>query len=229
MQTILYFCDKINVVIFMNYLLTFLEGFASFISPCILPLVPIYISYFMGLEENASKVKKALLNSIAFVFGSSIIFILIAILATSLGSWIAGNMIYFKIAFAIILIFCGLDYMELIKISMPNINVSFKFNVGKLNLIKSFIFGILFTISHTPCTGVFLATALALVANEQSILKGIVLMLLYSIGLGIPFIASALLIEKAKKVFEFIKKHYKMFKIISGMILILSAIYLLIS
>ena len=89
------------------------------------------------------------------------------------------------------------------------------------------LFGILFSISWTPCIGTFLSSALLLIAKEQDILKGIILMLLYSIGLGIPFIISAILIEKLKNVFDFIKKHYDVIKRISGVILIIAGIYMI--
>ena len=96
-----------------------------------------------------------------------------------------------------------------------------------MNFIKSFIFGILFSISWTPCIGTFLSSALLLVASSQNILKGIVLMLLYSIGLGIPFIISVILIDKLKTMFNIIKKHYNIIKIISGIILIIMGIYII--
>ena len=88
-------------------------------------------------------------------------------------------------------------------------------------------FGILFSISWTPCIGTFLSSALLLIAKEQDILKGIIMMLLYSIGLGIPFIVSAILIEKLRNVFDFIKKHYDVIKRISGVILIGAGIYMM--
>ena len=97
-----------------------------------------------------------------------------------------------------------------------------------MNIFRSFLFGILFSISHAPCVGAFLSSALMLIVKEQDIIKGLILMSLYSIGLGIPFILSALLIEKSKVVFNFIKKHYNVVKAISGALLIISGIYLII-
>ncbi len=211
----------------MKYLLTFLEGLASFISPCILPLVPIYISYFMGADETSSKTKKAFINSLFFVLGSSLIFILMALLASTLGIWIAEYDFIIKVVFGFLLILLGFDYIGIIKIKIPNLSSNINYKLNNLNIFRSFIFGILFSISHTPCTGAFLAGALALITKEQDIFKGVLLMVLYSIGLGIPFIISVLLIEKAKNVFNFIKKHYKIIKIASGIILIVTGIYLI--
>ena len=210
----------------MEYLLTFLEGFASFISPCILPLVPVYISYFMGSQAE-NKISKTLINSIFFVLGSSIIFILLAVLASTFGILVAENIKIIKTTFAILLIFLGLDYIGIIRIKWPIISSKLSFDTRDLNILKSFVFGIFFSISHTPCTGAFLASAILLIVKEQNLAKGVFLMSLYALGLGLPFIISALIIEKMKTIFNFIKKHYLVFKIISGVILIVTGLYLL--
>ena len=211
----------------MNYLLTFLEGFASFISPCILPLVPMYISYFSGAQK--SDTKKALVNSILFVLGFTIIFILMAIFASTIGIFINDNIKSIKIIFGILMILLGLIYMDLIKVTGIN-SLSLKkgFDVSNLNPIRSFLFGIFFSVSHIPCVGVFLGSALMLVSSEQDILKGVILMLLYSLGIGIPFIISAILVEKLKTTFDFIKRNFKVVKTISGIMLILAGLYFII-
>ena len=209
----------------MDYVFTFLEGIASFISPCILPMLPVYISYFLG--EDNKKTSKAVINSIGFVLGFTIIFLFLSIFASKFGGIISGNIKYFKILFGIIIILLGLNYMELIKIKFLNKIKSANKKSKDLNFIKSIIFGMLFSISWTPCIGTFLSSALLLIARNQDMVKGIVLMLLYSIGLGIPFIVSAALLEKLKEVFDFIKKHYDIVKKISGLILIIMGIYMI--
>ena len=93
--------------------------------------------------------------------------------------------------------------------------------------LKSVLFGIIFSISWTPCIGTFLSSALLLIAKEQEIVKGIILMLLYSIGLGIPFILSVILIEKLKSIFDFIKKNYGVIKKISGVVLMIMGVYII--
>lgn len=209
----------------MDYVFTFLEGIASFISPCILPMLPVYISYFLG--EDNKKTSKAVINSIGFVLGFTIIFLFLSIFASKFGGIISGNIKYFKILFGIIIILLGLNYMELIKIKFLNKIKSANKKSKDLNFIKSIIFGMLFSISWTPCIGTFLSSALLLIARNQDMVKGIVLMLLYSIGLGIPFIVSAALLEKLKEVFDFIKKHYDIVKKISGAILIIMGLYMI--
>ena len=209
----------------MEYLLTFLEGLASFISPCLLPMLPIYVSYFMGEEETGKK--KAIINSIGFVLGFTLVFLVLSIFASTVGHFISSYTKYIKIIFGIIIIILGLNYMEIFKLKILNKTKGIKLKDKKLNFVKACLFGILFSVSWTPCIGTFLSSALLLIAKEQELLKGILLMLLYSIGLGIPFIISVLLIEKLKEVFDFIKKNYKKVKIISGLILIVMGIYMI--
>lgn len=202
----------------MEYIVTFLEGIASFISPCVLPLLPIYISYFAGQEYN--KKHKALINSTGFVIGFSIVFVLLGVLASSFVSIILKYQNIIKILFGIIIILFGLNMMETIRI--PFLNKSFKPIIKKkeFNFISSIIFGILFSIGWTPCVGAFLGSALMMASTEGETLKGTILLVFYSIGLGIPFIISSILIEKLKKLFSWIKEHYKLINTISGLFLI---------
>ncbi len=209
----------------MEYVFTFIEGIASFISPCLLPMLPIYISYFIG--EDDKKTSKAVTNSIGFVVGFSLVFLLLSIFASSLGGLISGYIKYIKIIFGIIIILLGLNYMEILNLKVINKSNVINGDTKDLNFIKSILFGIFFSISWTPCIGTFLSSALLLIAREQDFFKGIILMLLYSIGLGIPFIVSVILIEKLKNTFNFIKKHYNKIKIISGIILIIMGIYII--
>lgn len=210
----------------MDYILIFLEGIASFISPCLLPMVPIYISYFIGEDDNNNK--KAILNSVGFVLGFTIIFLILSIFASSLGTILSVNIKYIKIFFGIVIILFGLNYMGVLKIGFLNKSKVKNMDTKNLNFFKAILFGMLFSISWTPCIGTFLSSALLLIAKGQDVFKGIIMMLLYSIGLGIPFIISALLIEKLKKVFNFIKKHYDIIKKISAIILIIAGMYMII-
>ncbi len=209
----------------MDYVFTFLEGIASFISPCMLPMIPIYVSYFIGEEEEKSK--KKIVNSIGFVLGFTIVFLLLSIFASKLGSLLINGTKYIKIVFGILIILLGANYIGILKIKILNRTKGINIKNKEFNFFKAILFGILFSISWTPCIGTFLSSALLLVASNQDMLKGIILMLLYSIGLGIPFIISAILIDKLKSMFDIIKKHYNIIKIISGIILIVMGIYII--
>lgn len=207
----------------MEYLFTFLEGIASFISPCLLPMLPIYISYFIGEEEKKSS--KKIINALGFVLGFTLVFLILSIFASSLGMIISENIRYIKIVFGVIIIFLGLNYMEAINIKFLNKTKVIDADKKNLNFLKAILFGAIFSISWTPCIGTFLSSALLLVAKHQDMLKGILLMLVYSVGLGIPFVVSVALIEKLKQVFNVIKKNYNIIKKVSGVILIVIGIY----
>ena len=209
----------------MEFLFTFLEGIASFISPCVLPMLPIYISYFAGKED--SKTSRALLNSIGFVIGNTIIFILFAIIASYAGALALGIQKYIKILFGVVIIILRLNYMGILKIKFLNKENRIKKKIHDFTFFKTILFGMMFSISWTPCIGSFLGSALLLIANKQNILQGILLMLVYSIGFGIPFIISAVLIEKLKNFYNLIKKNYKIIKIISGVLLIVMGVYVI--
>ena len=153
----------------MEYLFTFLEGIASFISPCLLPMVPIYIAYFVGKEEE--KTSKSLFNAIGFVLGFTTVFLLLAVFASQLGRLVSSNMRYIKILLGIVIILFGLNYIELLNIKFMNKIKIVNTNIENLNFVKSFLFGILFSVSWTPCIGTFLSSALLLIAKRARITK----------------------------------------------------------
>ena len=209
----------------MNYLLTFLEGIASFISPCILPMIPIYISYVMGKEE--SKTGKTVVNALGFVLGFTVSFVILSVVASLLGSILSEYIQYMKVFFGFLIIVLGFNYMEIFHIPFLNKTKGINANLKNANFIKTFLFGLIFSISWTPCVGSFLSSALMLIAKEQNIGKGMILIVIYSLGLGIPFIISAVLANQLKDTFEFVKRHYTAVKRISGMILICMGIYVI--
>lgn len=206
----------------MNYIILFLEGIITFISPCILPMLPIYISYFMGNSEDGNS-NKALINSIGFVIGFSVVFTLLGAAAGTFGSFLRQYMNIFNLIAGILLVIFGLSYMEVINISFlkRSFGLKDKTNLNNLNIISALLFGMIFAIGWTPCVGTFLGSALMLAANSQHSLEGVFMLLTYSLGLGIPFILSALLIDSLKGTFNFIKRNYKVINFISGALLII--------
>ena len=202
----------------MQYVITFLEGIISFISPCMLPMLPIYISYFAGSEN---KKHKTFLKSLAFVFGFTVTFTLLGLFAGTLGSFLTS---YRNIIAGLLVIIFGLSYLEIIKLPFfKGINHSAKID----SIFSAFIFGVIYSVSLTPCVGAFLGSALMLASSAGGALKGTLLLLAYSLGLGIPFILSAVLIDKLKTTFTFIKKHYKAISIASGIFLIVLGILIM--
>lgn len=202
----------------MEYFITFIEGIASFISPCVLPVIPVYISYF---ATESKSMKKTLCNSLGFVCGFSIIFILLGVFAGSFGRLIHQYANYINILFGLFLIIIGLNYIGVIFLRFLNNSKGINQEKKNLNFITSVLFGIIFSLSWTPCVGAFLSSALLLASTMGSVIKGAILLLIYSMGLAIPFLITSLFLEKMKKTFDFIKKHYFIINKISGSILLL--------
>ncbi|MDU5110591.1 MAG: cytochrome c biogenesis protein CcdA, partial [Clostridium sp.] len=150
----------------MNYILLFLEGILTFISPCILPMVPIYVSYFMG-KDSDNKKNRALINSLGFVLGFSIIFVLLGVGASALGLSLNKYIRELNIFSGIIMIFMGLNYLGILKINILQRTFKLKNKVDKnnVNLASSILFGMIFSIGWTPCVGPFLGSALMMATN----------------------------------------------------------------
>jgi len=208
----------------MDFLIILIEGFASFLSPCVLPMLPMYVSYFAGQDKD---LKKTILNSFAFVLGFTIIFVLLGIFAGTLGKLITANGRYINIIFGIIIILFGMNYIGILNIKVLNQSKGIKKNTDKLSFFSAILFGMVFSICWTPCVGVFLSSALMMSATSENILKGGFMLFIYSIGLGIPFILTSIFLERLKNTFDCIKKHYNMINKIAGIILIFSGIKLM--
>ena len=204
----------------MDYLISFLEGIITFISPCLLPMLPVYISYFAGQDNNSNK-KATVINAIGFVLGFTIIFVLLGAFAGTLGSFLKEYSTTVNIVSGIIVILFGLNFMEVIRIPFLNINHQLNMQTANIGFLSSVLFGVIFSIGWTPCVGAFLGSALMLAASRGESLKGILMLLSFSLGLGIPFIVSAILIDQLKSTFSFIKKNYKTINLISGGLLII--------
>lgn len=210
----------------MEYFLLFLEGIITFISPCILPLLPLYISYFAGgNEKNDGGVNSnTLVNSLGFVLGFTIIFTLLGTFAGTFGNFIRGQSNTINIIGGLVVVIFGINYIGVIKIPFLERSLRINHEIKNLKFLSSMIFGMIFAIGWTPCVGTFLGAALMIAVNSQDILKGTLMLLIYSIGLGIPFIICAILIDSLKDTFKFIKRNYKVINMISGVILVIIGI-----
>ena len=205
----------------MQYLISFLEGIITFISPCLLPMLPIYISYFAG--GNTKNTKKTLSCAFGFVLGFTIVFIALGALAGTLGSLLKEYQTIVNIISGGIVILFGLNYLGILNLNLFRHN-GHNFNTDHLNFFSSVLFGFIFSIGWTPCVGAFLGSALMLASQQGKVLTGILMLLSYSLGLGIPFILSAVLIQKLKTAFDFIKRNYHIINKISGILLLLVGI-----
>ena len=208
----------------MQYFIAFLEGIITFISPCLLPMLPVYVSYFAGSKDTS--IAKTLKNALAFVLGFTTVFVAMGALAGTVGHFLSQYQIAVNIITGLVVVFFGLNFLGVFKL---NIFKGINNNIDKDNLgfFSSLLFGIVFSIGWTPCVGAFLGSALMLASQQGQVLTGVIMLLLYSLGLGIPFVLSAVLIDKLKSTFNFIKKNYKTINIVSGAILILVGVLMM--
>lgn len=201
----------------MQYVITFLEGIISFISPCMLPMLPIYVSYFAGGDKK----RNPLYNAIAFVLGFTVVFLLFGLFAGTIGAFFTKYQTAVNIVSGIIVILFGLNYLNIIHIPFFH---SRHHQSEIKGVFSAFLFGLIFSISHTPCIGAFLGSAIMMASGSGTAVRGLLLLLTYSLGMGIPFLISAVLIDKLKTLFNAIKSHYRVINIICGIFLILVGI-----
>ena len=201
----------------MQYMISFLEGVVTFISPCLLPMLPIYISYFAGGAERSTG--KTLTCASGFVLGFTAVFVAMGALAGTVGSFLIRYQTIVNLVLGGIVIAFGLNYLGVLNL---NIFRGMKGGVktADMNFWSAFVFGVVFSVGWTPCVGVFLGSALMLASQQGSAMVGTLMLLSYSLGLGVPFLLSAVLIDQLKGAFTFIKKNYGIINRVCGGLLI---------
>jgi cytochrome c-type biogenesis protein len=211
------------------WITTFIEGVITFTSPCLLPMIPIYIFYLTGsLAGNDVKESRTLVtNSLGFIIGFTIIFTIMGVSATLIGTILKENSAILRKISAIIMIVFGLNFTGILSLSFLNFEESIHFEFNKLSFFSSILFGTVFALSWTPCVGPILSIVLMFAASLDKVLKGGILLLVYSLGLALPFFLTALLFEKSKMLINVLKKNQKIVNIVSGIILILGGILIL--
>lgn len=199
----------------MQYLITFSEGIVSFVSPCMLPLLPLYISYF---SRHANKKTTALLNVLCFIAGFTSVFCLLGFFAGGIGELLHEFHSTIDLICGVVIILLGLDFLGIIHLPVLGGGHSSQEITGKFS---AFVLGVMFSISHAPCLSAWLGTALATASASGAVGTGVLLLLVYSLGLAVPFIISAFLLDRLGGLFEAINKHYRKINLICGMLLIL--------
>lgn len=217
----------------MGYILLFLEGIITFISPCLLPLLPVYISFFAGTDTCSKKKSRTLINATGFVLGFTVIFVTLGAFAGIIGQFLLTYGTILNIITGLIVVLFGLKYLGI----LPKMNASHGKMHTQLQRIGTpgkplsfptvFVFGAVLSISWIPCTGVFLGAALLRASQQGAMAEGMFMLFVFSMGLGLPFIACALLIDKLKGAFDFIKRHYRVVNIMSGCLLVLVGVLMM--
>lgn len=201
----------------MPYLILFLEGIITFISPCLLPMLPIYVSYFAGGGQRS--LGKTLKNAAGFVLGFTLAFMAMGALAGTIGSFLKANQTAVNVISGLIVILFGLNYLGVLKLNLFR-GGGVRVDPRNLGFFSALVFGLVFSVGWTPCVGPFLASALVLASQQGHVVEGMGMLLTYSLGLGVPFLLSALLIDQLKSAFNWIKAHYTLINRVSGGLLI---------
>ena len=201
----------------MQYMISFLEGIVTFISPCLLPMLPIYISYFAGGSERSTG--KTLRCAFGFVLGFTAVFVAMGALSGTLGSFLVRYQTIVNLVLGGIVILFGLNYLGVLNLNLFK-GMKGQVKTADMNFLSAFLFGIVFSVGWTPCVGVFLGSALMLASQQGSALVGTMMLLCYSAGLGVPFLVSAVLIDQLKGAFSFIKRNYAVVNKICGSLLV---------
>lgn len=200
----------------MQYIISFLEGIITFISPCLLPMIPVYLTYFAGGGERSTA--KTLKGAFGFVAGFTLVFVAMGALAGTLGGFLIKHQQAVNIVCGLVVIFFGLNFMGLLQFNIFKGGKGFGGTGG--GFWQSAVFGMVFSVGWTPCVGAFLGSALVMASQQGQALKGMLMLLCYSLGLGIPFILSAVLIDQLKTAFDFIKRNYNVINRICGALLV---------
>jgi cytochrome c-type biogenesis protein len=211
----------------VGYITAFLGGVLSFLSPCVLPLIPSYVSYITGISyedfkhgDKALIRKLTIINSSVFVAGFSTVFVLLGVSSSVIGAFFAYYYDYIRIIGGIIIIFFGLYVMGLIKIPFLMAEHRVHLKSRPKGYLGSFLIGLTFGAGWTPCIGPILGSILLIASTSGSALQGFYLLLVYSAGLAIPFVTTAVLINSFLSHFSSIQKYMRIIMILSGLLLI---------
>lgn len=210
-------------------------GVISFLSPCVLPLIPSYVAFITGIsleelsqEENLRQVRiKVIANSLMFILGFSLVFIALGASATFVGKFLARNIRWFEIIGGVLVIFLGLHFAGILRLKFLDREKKIHLKKKPLGYLGTCLVGIAFGAGWTPCVGPILGAILTMAATTQNILKGIVLLTFYSAGLGLPFFLSAIILHKFFEYFKTIRKYFRIISIAGGVLLIIVGILLI--
>jgi cytochrome c-type biogenesis protein len=213
----------------VTFATAFLAGLISFLSPCVLPLVPGYISLISGLSveelQSSEQARRGGLgpivgSSIAFVLGFSAVFVTLGASASAVGKFLLLNKpLFYRIAGAIIVLF-GLHLTGLLKISFLYREKRFHGTPRRLGLLGPFLIGLAFAFGWTPCIGPILGTVLTLAATRERITEGVNLLAVYSAGLGVPFLLTAIGINGFLRFYQRFRRHLRLVEVFSGILLL---------
>jgi cytochrome c-type biogenesis protein len=220
----------------VSLIAAFVAGVLSFISPCVLPLVPGYLSFISGVSLDSMRTapagvavpaaaspaagRQVFFASLAFVLGFSVVFISLGAAASTLGGLLMERLTLLGKIAGVLLIIFGLHTMGLLKISWLYKEKRIQTSTKPAGLAGAFVVGLAFAFGWTPCIGPILGTILALAADEGTLQRGVVLLGVYSLGLGVPFLLTSLMVNQFFKAFAKIRRHYRMIEVTAGVLMV---------
>ena len=212
----------------------FVAGLVSFLSPCVLPLVPGYVSLISGagVEELQSQetrlFRKVMLNSVAFIMGFSVVFITLGAISTEVGQLLARYKSILSQVAGVVIILFGLHLTGVFRINALYADKRLHNVKGSSTVFGAFVIGFAFAFGWTPCVGPILAVILGFAAEQDSVAKGILLLTIYSLGLAVPFLLTSLLMERFLKFYSRFRTHMHALEVASGALLVALGVLLLI-
>ena len=212
----------------ITYFAALFAGLISFISPCVLPLVPAYISFISGVsmeelraaERQQLASRRIIIGSLMFISGFAMVFVLLGATATVVGGFLLTNLGFISKLAGVVLIVFGLHVAGLIKIPFLNYEARIQTSSKPAGAIGAFLVGSAFAFGWTPCIGPILGAILAIAASQETVGQGMFLLFVYSLGLGIPFFLTAVATQRLLAAMSRVKKHFHTIEVVSGVFLI---------
>ena len=218
----------------ISYFYVVLAGLLSFLSPCVLPIVPGYLCFLAGTSldkiasgEDASKERNVFYFALSFVFGFSTVFILLGASATLLSGLIYEYLDILRVVGGIIIIIFGIHFMQIIQLPFLNRDTRYQIESYRPGVVGSYVIGLSFAFGWTPCIGPILGSVLSIAASSETVTYGIVLLMLYSAGLGIPFLLAAYAINGFIRFLTKIRNYIRVIEIFTGVLLVIFGILIL--
>ena len=218
----------------ISYFYVVLAGLLSFLSPCVLPIVPGYLCFLAGTSldkiasgEDASKERNVFYFALSFVFGFSTVFILLGASATLLSGLIYEYLDILRVVGGIIIIIFGIHFMQIIQLPFLNRDTRYQIESYRPGIVGSYVIGLSFAFGWTPCIGPILGSVLSIAASSDTVTYGIILLMLYSAGLGIPFLLAAYAINGFMRFLSKIRNYIRAIEIFTGVLLVIFGILIL--
>lgn len=219
----------------VSIVVAFSAGLISFLSPCILPLIPSYMAFITGVsleelshEQNLKRVRKiVVVNSLLFILGFSIIFIALGASATYIGTFLAQHIRWFEIVGGVVVILLGLHFAGVFRLKFLERERKIRVQEKPIGLLGTIVVGMAFGAGWMPCVGPILGAILTMAATTQNVAKSIMLLAVYSLGLGLPFFLSGVIIHKFFEYFKILRKYFRAIAVAGGILLIAVGVLLI--